>query len=306
MSSEGRRRVAWSSVKTLTVLVVISGMIWGGYEVGAALRGTPKKLTGAMEAVPVKEVVLITDGVLEQSWLLQTLALPKNASLMELDLYRLRAKLLACTQVRSATLTRNFPSTLTITLSERSPVARIMAKLDSGEPVMVLVARDGTVFHGLSFDPEMIKTLPWLDGVKLTREADAFAPIPNMEPAADLLGKAKLEAEHLYRTWEVVSLARLQSDGEIEVRAKGIGTIHFGTTEDFFRQLARLDLLLDTARAKTDKLPHDINLAIGSQVPVAFDDPTLVPSASPTSGIRPISSKSASPASPNFQRKLKL
>lgn len=306
MSSEGRRRVAWSGVKTFTVAAVICGIAWGGYEVGAALRGSPKQLSRAMEAVPVKEVVLITDGVLDQPWLLHTLAIPKNASLMELDLYELRAKLLTCAQVRSATLTRNFPSTLSISVSERSPVARIMAQHNGAQQV-VLVARDGTVFEGIGFDPEMVKTLPWLDGVTLAQQEGNYLPIAGMDLVADLLAKAKLEAEHLYRNWEVVSLARLRSDGEIEVRAKNAGRIHFGTTEDFFRQLARLDLLLDKAAAQTDKPLRDIDLAIGSQVPVTFDDPTLVPGAPVPSGARPTSAaSSASPSFTNLQRKSKL
>jgi hypothetical protein len=307
MSTEGRRRVAWGGVKTLAILAITSGVVWGGIEVGAALRGNPKQFSAAVEAVPVKEVVLITDGVLDQPWLLRTLGLPKKASLMELDLYALRAKLIACGQVRTATLTRNFPATLTISISERSPVARIMARMDGVSPMTVLVARDGSVFEGIGFDADMVKTLPWLDGVKLSRQDDHFVPIANMEPVADLLAKAKLEAEHLYRTWDVVSLARLQSDGEIEVRAKGIGKIHFGTTEDFFRQLARLDLLLDKARAQTDKPLREINLAIGSQVPVTFDDPALVPAASTANGARPTAAKTPSaPTFTNVQRKSKL
>jgi cell division protein FtsQ len=174
-------------------------------------------------------------------------------------------------------LTRNFPATLTVSLSEQSPVARVKAQVGTDEPRALLVARDGTVFDGVGFDGAMVTTLPWLDGVKLARRGPAFAPIAGMEAVADLLAKAKLEAEHLYRTWQVVSLARLDADGEIEVRAQGVEKIIFGTHEDFFRQLARLDALLDMAKAQTDQPLREVNLAIGSQVPVSFADPALVP-----------------------------
>ena len=70
------------------------------------------------------------------------------------------------------------------------------------------------------FDPAMVATLPWLDGVKLARRGAGFAPIAGMKAVADLLASAKLEAEGLYRTWQVVSLARLASDGEIEVHTR--------------------------------------------------------------------------------------
>jgi cell division protein FtsQ len=307
MSSEGRRRLVWNGFKTVLVAGVFAGLAWGGYEITAALRGQPKRFSGAAPAVPVNEIVLMTDGVLDQKWLVQTLALPKKATLMELDLYKLRAALLAHAQVRSATLTRNFPATLTVSLSELSPVARIMAQLNGESPRMFLVAREGIVFEGTGFDPEMIGTLPWLDGVKLTRKNDEFVPIAGMDKVADLLAKAKMEAEHLYRTWEVVSLARLESDGEIEVRDRDVAKIFFGTNEDFFRQLARLDLLLDKTRAETAQSPREINLSIGSQVPVSFGDPALMPGATKSSGGFPAGNiTSFSPTHSQETRKTKL
>jgi len=307
MSNEGRRRLVWNGFKTVVFVAAIAGLSWGGYEIAASLRGSPKRFSGAAPAVPVSEVVLITDGVLDQKWLRQTLALPKNATLMELDLYRLQSVLMATTQVRSATLTRNFPATLAVSLSEHSPVARIMAQLSREQPRMFLVAREGIVFDGIGFDPEMIATLPWLDGVKLVLKDNVFVPIAGMEKVADLLAKAKMEAEHLYRTWQVVSLARLASDGEIEVRDRDVAKIFFGTNEDFFRQLARLDLLLDTARLQTDTSPREIDLSIGSQVPVSFGDPALTPLALQSGVVPPPSRHSpGSSASSNLQRNSKL
>jgi cell division protein FtsQ len=312
MSREGRRRVAWSAVKTCSVAVLLGGLGWGGYEIFAALRGNPKVFSGSAPAVPVKEVELVTDGVLNKEWLVRTLALPKNAPLMQLDLYQLRARIMASQQVRSATLTRVFPATLSVTISEHSPVARVMAQIGDEPPHALFVAREGRVFEGVGYDAEMVATLPWLGGIKLVRTADGFEPIAGMEQVADLLAKAKLEAEHLYRTWQIVSLERLQSDGEIEVKAQDVERILFGTREDFFRQLARLDALLDAARAKTDQPIREINLAIGSQVPVAFVDPALTPAAAATgqarvaaSALMPATRLPVLPAFPNRQRKTK-
>ncbi|HWA88097.1 MAG TPA: FtsQ-type POTRA domain-containing protein, partial [Opitutus sp.] len=277
MSPEGRRRAVWSAVKTVTAIAVAGGLAWSGAQVVAMLQGNAKKIAAAGEARPVKDVVLITDGVLDQAWLGRTLALPKGATLMQLDLYQLRARLTASGQVRAATLARTFPATLTVTLTENSPVARVMAQEAGEPPHMLLVARDGTVFAGEGFDPAMVETLPWLDGVALTRKGAGFAPIAGMEKAADLLGKAKLEAEHLYRSWQVVSLAQLASDRQIVVQTRDGTKIVFGTAADFFPQLARLDALLDAARAKTSEPIREINLAVGPEVPVAFADTKPAP-----------------------------
>ena len=270
MSSEGRRRVVLGVLKTVVITGSLAALVWGGFEVAAALQDDPKKMAGSMTAVPLHDLVLVTDGVLDQAWLTRTLAVPKGASLMGLDLYQLRARLLVSGQVRAATLTRNFPATLAVTLTERTPVARLQVQDQGDAPRPLLVARDGTVFEGIGFDPAMLETLPWLSGVKLTRQGGVFLPVAGMEAVADLLAKAKLEAEHLYADWRRVSLTRLASDGEIEVGTKDGTKIIFGTSEDFFRQLANLDAILDAARTQPDKALREINLAVGGQVPVAF------------------------------------
>ena len=284
MSTEGRRRVTFSVLKTAGILVVVGGLIWGGVQVVGTLREAPSKGTDAMQASPVKDLVLVTDGVLDQAWMTRTLALPKNTSLMALDLYQLRARVLASGQVRTATLTRSFPSTLAVSISERMPVARLSAQDKDESPRTLLVARDGVVYEGVGYDAAMVQTLPWLAGVKLTRVGGTFQPIAGMESVADLLAKAKLEAEHLYNTWRVVSLARFEADGELEVATKDATKITFGINEDYFRQLANLDAILDAAAAHPEKSLREINLAVGSQVPVAFADAApgaVVPSSRP-------------------------
>lgn len=279
MSPGGRRRVVFSSVKTVTAGCVIVGLVAVAYFAAQALQEQPQSIAKTSDTVPVKEIALTTDGVLDQNWIRTTLALPRTASLMELDLMKLRDQLLANGQVHTATLMRSFPATLTVAVSERSPVARVMAQLGTAEPQQFLVARDGVVYAGTGYDPAMVDSLVWLDGVKLVREGSRFQPITGMESAADLLAKARNEAPHLYATWKVISLARLESDREILVRAANIEQIVFSTTDDFFRQLARLDVLADLVPGSTDRPMREVNLAIGrtadgrAEVPVTLDVP---------------------------------
>lgn len=312
MSKGGRKRLVWSVTKTIFAGALLCGLVWGGYEIGAVLRGNPRVLSATAEAVPVKEIVLTTDGVLDHEWVVKTLGLPRKVSLMQLDLHVLQAKLLETRQVRTANVARVFPATLTVSISEYSPVARLMAQVGRDEPQAFLVSREGVVFEGFGFDPAMVKTLPWLAGVKLERDGEGFLPIAHMEVVADLLAKAKLEAEHLYRTWHVISMERFESDHEIEVRAKDVGRILFGVNDDFFRQLARLDSLLDAARARTDRPLREVNLAIGAQVPVTFEDPELVPGVAAPANVRATTAEMrrertpARPAFLDFQRNNKL
>jgi len=276
MSREGRRRVAVGAVRAGLGAVVLGVGVWGAWAVAEVLRGNPATLPDTAKADRVKSLVLVTDGVLDRNWLARTLALPGDAALMGLDLIGLRSRVLADPQVRSADVIRNFPDTLTVRISERSPVARLMAQSGGDAPQMLLVSRDGVVFAGTGFDPAMVGSLPWIDGVKLVRRGASIAPIEGMGVVASLLASAKLEAEELYRTWQVVSLARLASDGEIEVHTRGGMKVVFGASEDYLRQIARLDLLIDASSDPTRPL-REVNLALGAQVPVTYGTaaPTL-------------------------------
>lgn len=270
MSKGGRRRMIGGMVRTGIGVIAVGALAWAGWAAASALQQDPQKVSRAVPATPIKDIVLVTDGVLEQNWLVSTLGLPRGATLMELDLFQLRERLLASGQVRTAVLMRNFPSTLVATLSERVPIVRVNAQAP-GEKVArpLLVARDGVVFEGAGFDPAMLNTLPWLDGVRLVRKGDGFTPIEGMAAVADLIGKAKYEAEHLYRTWRVISLEHYASDGELIVRDADGLRIRFNVNDDFFRQLARLDLVLDYTRGSV-RSQTEINLAVGQQVPVAL------------------------------------
>jgi cell division protein FtsQ len=271
LSKAGRKRRLLSTLKFAAVAAVLGAVAWGAMEMAHTIASKPDRLAAVDSGPPVKDITLTTDGVLDQAWVQRALALPKNASLMSLDLYALRARLLANGQVKAAVLTRNFPATLAVGLQERSPVARLQVQVGAAAPCAWLVARDGTVYSGENYAPALLDTLPWLDGVKLTREGNGFTPIDGMESVADFLATAHNQADNLYRTFVIVSLARLASDGELVVRSKDIPEITFSTRDDYFRQLARLDYVLDLARAQPDKSLKSVNLANGLQVPVTVD-----------------------------------
>ncbi len=268
MSREGKWRLVRASLRVLTAGAVLGAVVWGGWLVSAAVRKKSEAMPAVAKATPMRPPELRTDGVLDGAWLLRTLALPEGASLMELDLATLRARLLAESQVAGATLTKHFPDRLVVQITERGPVARVMMQF-LGQQKALLVGRDGVIYAGEGYDASILDTLPWLDGVKITPDGGGFQPIAGMNAAAELLGKARLEADHLYAEWNVVSLARLQSDRKLEIRTKdGLRTIYFTTTDDFFRQLAKLDYITEALNAKAPGARAVIDLSLGQDVPV--------------------------------------
>lgn len=276
MSGEGRRRAAMGAMRAVMGTLALGIVVWGAWAVMGVVRESPDSPPSASSGDRVHSLVLVTDGVLDKAWLAHTLSIPQSATLMSLDLVQLRAKVLANPQVISADIVRNFPDTLTVRLAERSPVVRMMAQGASGAPRMLLVSTDGVAFEGTGFDPAMVETLPWIDGVKLVPSGSGFAPVAGMKAVSSLLATARLEAEGLYRTWRVVSLERLASDGDIEVATKDGMKVIFGTSDDYLRQIARLDLLVDASTDPTRPL-REVNLSLGAQVPVTYGTaaPTL-------------------------------
>jgi len=273
MSAEGRRRLAFSTVRLVAAIVVTVALLWGGFEIWRTWESAPYRLAASSQSEPVKTIELRTDGVLDHAWVTSMLALPRDAGLMDLDLPALQARLTAGGQVHTAVLLRKFPATLAVTLQERTPVVRVRAALGAEPPRDFLVARDGTVFAGAGYAPVLTESLPWLDGVRLVRSGPGFARVPGLEILADLLAVTQANAPALYRSWTVVDLGRLASDGEIVVRAREVPEVVFGTRDDFFTQVAMLDATLEQL-ALNPALPraNRINLAVGGrQVPVAFN-----------------------------------
>jgi hypothetical protein len=268
MSRKGRRRrlLAWLKVGGLVALLSAAG--WGVYTLVHSWETDRASLATAVHSAPVREIVLITDGVLTQKWAAGVLALSKNASLMGLDLPALRNKLLTHGQVRVAVLTRSFPDTLVITLQERTPVARIQASEGLGRTRQLLVAKDGVAYQGLGYDLQMLGGLPWLDGVRLVKAGPGFAPIQGMTEVSALLSSAQLHAPHLYQTWLIVSLARLEAADEIVVKSQDVPQIVFSRKRDFYKQIAQLDYVIDAAQKLPEAGLQSVNLTFEGQVPV--------------------------------------
>ena len=277
MSSEGRKRLQVATAKTVAVLFALGLVGWGLYEGMQLWEQNPMALQSPVKSAPVKFVDARSDGVLDHAWVTRTLALPKSAGLMELDLRALQNRLLESGQVKTAVLTRKFPETLVVMIEERSPVLRLRAQVGSAAAKDLLVARDGVIYEGVGYDATLLVTLPYLTDVTLKRVQGRFPPIDGMDKVADLLSTAHANVPELYRGWQVVSLARYALDGEIVVRSKDIKEITFGTREsDFFRQVAQLDLIVESGHVQADHPALSINLAVGgAQVPVVFEKPVI-------------------------------
>jgi cell division protein FtsQ len=276
MSPGGRRRLRRGTIRTAGVVVFVGLLAWGGWQLTAELRQQAGQFSRVVDARPVRAAELRTNGTLTAASIAHRLALPPGASLMDLDLEQLRARLVADGQIEAATLTRHFPDRLLVTLTERSPVAKLMANWKGYEQVL-LVARDGVVFVGEGLEGAVIDRLPWLDGITLTREGGGFKPVAGMNVVADLLARVRetetrAAASDPRRMWRVVSLGRLAADRELEVQTVAGSKLIFSANGDFLRQLAKLDYVWD-ALVNAPSVPARIDLTLGREVPVMAEPP---------------------------------
>jgi cell division protein FtsQ len=270
MTRHGRRRLGWSVARACTLVLLFGGLAALGvlWMIGGSFDSPAGRIAPVVKAEPLREIVVLTDGVLTEAWVTEQLALPPDIALMAVDLEAARQRLESAGQIRHAVVARDFPGTLAVTLEERTPVVRVMVPLDPKKPEPLLVARDGVVYRGTNYDPGMLERLPWLDGVRLTRSGDDVLPVEGMDRVSELLLAGQQEAPHLARTWQIVSLAEAP---RLIVRTADVREIVFEPA-NFRRQFARLDYLLDLYREQG--VPRDgiarLDVSIPSQVVVSF------------------------------------
>jgi cell division protein FtsQ len=273
-----------SAVRFWTLAGLAVASLLAGYMALRTWRDNPSGLAGPSDAVPLREIVARTDGVLDLAWVKRTLAVEPGVGIMTLDLAELKARLLASGQVRTAVVTRRFPGVITVVMEERSPVLRVMTRSEDGGRTPLFVARDGAVFTGEGYDELIVAGLPWLEGVQLARDTSGrgFSRIDGLLAVSDLLGTARSTAPALAHSFHSVSLARYARDRLIIVSTAEVSEICFGAQAElgYFQQLARLDYILDELRSRLgpQQTVRSINLSLGGrQVPVAFEVPVPAP-----------------------------
>lgn len=271
-------------IKKIALCVLLTGAAILGLKVYTAWKNNPSNVKAPVKDTPLKTIAVRSNGVLDQAWVARTLALPKTIDMMELNLTALRERLLDNPQVRVATLARQFPDTLAITLEERFPVARILIQQPDGQRDELLVSTDGTVYAGANYAPETLASLAYLADVTLIRtapNAHQYLPLNGIDHVARLIDAARTNTPDHYATWRSISLQRYDEDRVLIVNTSRSAQIIFGIRDEFINQIARLDYMLeDLSRNATPGRGaiRTIDLSVGQtasgiQVPVTFYPP---------------------------------
>ena len=223
-------------------------------------------LSKAGRALPVKAILLESDA-LPRDWVLEYLDLSdRELDLLGLNIGQLKTKLESHPQALSVEIARQLPDTLFISVNEREPVAKVLAEDAQRGRLTLLVDRYGIVYEGIGYGAKQIKSLPYLDGIRLRQAEGGFEPLIGMEPVANLLSQAKEVAPHLYQSWKVVSLAEYP---RLIVRSGFVREVVFEKDKsDFRRQISRLDYIVDYYKSHAYSKVAKVDLTMNSQVPV--------------------------------------
>lgn len=265
MSSASERRIWLGRIKVTGVALLFVGVLAGALHFLPQLEGGPEILTKAGESMPIQLIDVQSDGNLERDYILRQMQVPEDANLLSVDLDLMKERLEAIGQVESAVVSRRFPDALEVTLVERKPIVRILAQRANGETLKLFVDEDGFVFEADRMDPKISRTLPFLDGVALSKQDEGFSKIEEIKPLAELLSEAQAIAPHLYRRWQIVSLER---DEVLIAKGKYAKEVVFDRNADFRNQLGKLDYILDYYRSSQNERIESVDLTLGDQVPV--------------------------------------
>lgn len=282
-TSAAQKRKLTTLLKASSSLLVLILLVGGGTWALVHWYQTPESSLGKDQARPIDQILFETNGVLEQRWVGRTLGIRPGTTLVDLSIFELKQKLEFGGQVEVANVERLFPSTLKVTLRERIPVARLAVEDGFGGFETLLVSGEGLVYRGRDYDPDFLKTLPYLDGVVPRKNPTGqFHRIVGMGEVSAFLELVRNQHPVFYGDLRVVDMGGIQKGTDLpgaslEVRGRRFPNIRF-STHAYSDQLDKLVYVIDdlNRRLETDR-PREsvetIDLSLEGPVVVSFLDP---------------------------------
>lgn len=268
------------ATRTLGVVCALGALAAGLMFVAYLVRDNQQRLSFAAPTKPAVEVVFESDGVLSRGWFAEHFRDP-GKPLREIDLRSLKEGIERHGQIHSARVSVRLPDQLIVRVQEREPILRARLQPSDADPIDLLIASDGTVYAGSDYPAQALARLPYIAGIRVSREGDGFQSLQGMETLAELLRLARVEAPELYRGWRVVSCEQYDGDpyalnAVLRVRGRHVREAVF-LPHDFGPQLERLKQVVEHARREGVGPPlHRVDLTLDSRAVVQVTAPESV------------------------------
>jgi cell division protein FtsQ len=216
----------------------------------------------------LREINVSTDGALTREQVLNAAGVAEGRNIFTVDLAQARSAIEKMPQVESAVVQRQLPNRMTVTVTERRPIAWVAAKGDedpsSSERSFLIDAR-GTVLRSRVILPEYYH-LPIISGFETENLVPGKrVPAWEMQAALELV---RLNADNTRFQARNIDLSKGYC---LTVTDQRRAKITFGL-DRIENQLLRLNRYLDRA-AQDRREIQTVNLIVERNVPVTFYDP---------------------------------
>ena len=270
---EKRRR---AKIFLLLALIFILFSAFGGIVLSTLYlknRGESFKIT--LPSKSIEKIIFDTDGVLPNSWLGTVIELRRNTSIMEADIHMMKQQLEAHRQVKSASIERQFPNILKVSIKEYDPLMRMRVMGPNDQTELRIVSRSGTIYKGEGYTEAKLKELPYLQPYQNNERG--LKPIRGIEQVAELLDLTRRSQPNFYKSLKVVSLEDYSGYPEmlgdvIEFRTTIVPRVIFGLRMDFAQQLDRMGLILQYLESRDNPALKRIDLSLQDSAAVQFEN----------------------------------
>lgn len=268
------RNLFKTSVKIVILLFLLGGVVYGGLRLW-------QYFFDANQSFHLKTMEYETNGLLTSKDIQQILELNDESNVLFLDISQLEKKLLERSDIESAVIRRELPSTLVVELEERVPVAwveypqnRIYARRESGS---LLIDGSGNLFEydvlrHMRYVNEPVLSLP--SPTNLEYKSGARVVDESVKRALSFIRVSK---QFVSEGLPLVTAVKFVNDWSLLVRFTDGMEITFGLY-DHERQLNDLAIIVAHA-AKTKRRVISGNLVPERNIPIVFDNeltPTIV------------------------------
>jgi len=233
---------------------------------------------------------IVTDGALTREQIIETSGIHEGTNIFSINLSRSQQNLMKMPRVEVAEITRTLPNRISITITERKPVAWIAAKntedpsSDSGS---FLVDRRGTLISSKNYLPEYLH-LPIIYGIPTDNlEAGETVDTYELRSALDLV---RITSESAKMQVCTIDLSKRYC---MVVTDRSRAKITFGL-ERIDEQLDRLAAVLEHVESTKQEI-QTVNLMVQRNIPVTFAPPAGIAEAVPKSDHPPVPEKSSKP-----------
>ncbi|MEC7273924.1 MAG: FtsQ-type POTRA domain-containing protein [Verrucomicrobiota bacterium] len=236
-------------------------------------RGEYFKITAPSKSI--EKIIFETDGVLPNSWLGTVIELRRNTSIMGADIHVMKQQLEAHRQVKSASIERQFPNILKVSIKEYDPVMRMRVMGPNDQTELRIVSRSGTIYKGEGYTEAKLKELPYLQPYQ--NYEGGLKQIRGIEQVAELLDLTRRSRPNFYKSLKVVSLEDYSGYPEmlgdvIEFRTTIVPRVIFGLKTDFAQQLDRMGLILQYLESRDNPALKRIDLSLQDSAAVQFEN----------------------------------